>query len=865
MNDSNPSKYWLKFFRWFCNPDYVEDIEGDLLERFEKRVAAGENGKTLFGKDVLLLFRPSIIKKFEGTTKHNYYGMHKHYLKIAFRNLIRQKNVAFINISGLVLGLLVTLMIGLWVGDELSWNKDNENYERVVRVMQKRVFNEDLKVIRGIPHPLARELQEKYNDVFEHAVLSTYYWDVLISKEEDAVSITGVLMQSAAPYVMSLKMINGSRDGLKEEAAILLSENSAQALFGDSDPMNQTVNINDNLNMIVRGIYQDIPSTSSFKGIDFIGSWDFYATSNDWMQESIRQANWEYNSNQLFATIAANTSIDAINEKIETITNDHLPDDAKNDKNAVFLHPMKDWHLRSSWQNGVQSGGGIMYVRWFSLIGLLVLFLACINFMNLSTAQSIRRAKEVGIRKSIGSVRNQLVAQFMTESTLLVFLSFLIATGLSFLITPYFNQLTDKQISVPFDTWQYWVNGLVLVLVVGILAGSYPALYLSSFRPIQVLKGTYQSNLSATIFRKTMVVFQFTISIALIVGTIVIAQQIDHATNRPLGYDGESTISIAMSSTEYLEDELLRSGAIVHLAESSNPLTETWMMNNDFAWVGKDPAYTPMFNTIYVSHDFGKTINWEITEGRDFNPAFSSDSSAVVLNETAARTMGMDNPVGVDIKWQGNTYKVVGVVEDLLSDSPFRNTGPSLYFFIPEHFRNFTLIRLNDQLSKTEAISKVTNIYEEIHPNVPFEFEFVSDAHERKFRSIQRIASLSNVFSSFAIIISCLGLFGLASFMVEQRTKEIGIRKVLGASVLTLWRLVSKEFVLLVFISSLVAIPISTIALDNWLESYEYRIELDWRIFVLTAVGALVLTIATVSLKSVGVAKLNPAKTLKDE
>ncbi|MEO9869608.1 FtsX-like permease family protein [Ekhidna sp.] len=854
-----PPKYPLRFFRWFCDPDYVEDIEGDLLERFEKRPST-----LRFGIEVLKLFRPGIIRKLEGTRKLNYYDMLKHDLKIAFRNLKRQKSISFINISGLVLGLLVTLMIGLWVEDELSWDKDNENYDRVVRVMQKRVFNEDLAVTRAVPHPLATTLSKTYDDVFDHVVLSSFYYDVLITQGEDAVNMTGVLMQSAAPHVMSLEMISGSRNGLKEEAAILLSKSSALALFGDSDPMNQMVNMND-LGMIVRGVYEDIPRTSRFNGIGFIASLDFYLTNNDWMREKAEQADWDSNIYQIFATTAENVAIETTNEKIQTLINDHLPDGKKNEKNTVFLHPMKDWHLKSSWNNGVQSGGGIQYVRWFSLIGLLVLFLACINFMNLSTAQSIRRAKEVGIRKSLGSVRNQLVAQFMTESTLLVFLSFLVVTGISYLITPYFNHLTDKQISVPLDTWQYWGYGLGTVLVVGILSGSYPALYLSSFRPIHVLKGTYQSHLSASIFRKAMVVFQFTISIALIIGTMVITRQIEHAVNRPLGYDGEGTISIAGNSTKLLEDELMRSGAIVHLAESSNPLTETWMMNNDFSWVGKDPTYTPMVNTIYVTHDFGKTINWETVEGRDFDQAFSSDSSAVILNETAARTMGIENPVGMDIKWQGNTYKVIGMVKDLLLDSPFKNNKPTFYFFILEHFRSFTLIRLNDQLAKVEAINRVAEVYEKVHPNVPFEFEFIRDEHERKFRSINRISSLSGIFSSFAIIISCLGLFGLASFLVEQRTKEIGIRKVLGASVLTLWRLVSKEFVLLVLLSSLIAIPISIIALGNWLESYEYRIGLEWWVFVLAAMGALVLTITTVSLKSVGVAKLNPAKTLKDE
>ncbi len=858
MNSKIP-KWPLKFFRWFCDPEYLDDIEGDLLERFDKRQRKKEPARWLLLLDVLRLFRPGIIRKLEGSIKLNNYGMVKHNLKIALRNLMRQKSIAFINIGGLVLGLMVTLMIAFWVQDELSWDKENENYDRVVRVMQNRVFNEEPLAIKAMPISLASELQENYDDVFDHVVLSSFYWDALLSTVEDAVNVTGVRIQEGGPHVMSLNMISGSRDVLAEEAAIMLSESTTYALFGDEDPIGKTVRINEE-SMIVMGVYEDLPNTSSFRRVGFLAK-----------QENDQQANWESNNQQIFAIVSEHSSIQSINERIRTTINDHLPDERKNERNAVFLHPMADWHLRSSWENGVQTGGAITYVRWFGLIGLLVLFLACINFMNLSTAQSIRRAKEVGIRKSIGSVRHQLVTQFMTESTLLVFLSFLVAIILSQAIIPYFNQLTGKEIVIPFDTWQFWVAGFICVLVVGILSGSYPAVYLYSFRPIQVLKGTYQSRMSAKIFRKVMVIFQFTISIALIIGTMVIVQQINHAVNRPLGYDGERVISVAMSSQEHyskntiIEEELINSGAAVQYAESFNPLTEVWMMNNDFIWVGKDPNYTPMINTLYVSPNFGKTVNWEITAGRDFNKALATDSSTLILNETAARTIGVENPIGSNINWQGNTYKIVGVVKDLLNDSPFREVGPTFYFFGDEGNSNYSLIKLNEELSPLEAVNMVSEVYERLIPNVPFEFEFVSVAHERNFRSIERISSLSTLFSSFAIIISCLGLFGLASFMVEQRTKEIGIRKVLGASAPHLWRLISQEFIILVLISSLVAIPISLFTLRGWLEGYEYRIDLQWWVFVIACFAALTLTLATTSFKSLATIKLNPAHTLKDE
>ncbi|MGB3466076.1 MAG: ABC transporter permease [Cyclobacteriaceae bacterium] len=850
-----------RLFQWYCNPLLEEQILGDLQEQFEEdaETYGVTRAKWRFTWSVIRFFRPGIIKNYKGIENRNNYDMLRHNLKIAFRNLSKQKSIAIINIGGLVLGLLVTLMIGLWVENELSWDKDNENYDRVVRVMQKRVFDEDPRVIRALPASLSAELSEKYADVFDQVVLSSFYWEALITNEDDAINVTGAVTQAGAPHVMSLRMISGSRDGLNEEASILLSESSARALFGEGDPMNQTVRLNDR-NVIIHGVYEDFPGTSSFRRVDFIANTENHA-----------QTNWSSNTHQIFATISANASLEDINEKIKHIVNDHLPENRQNAKNEVFLHPMKDWHLRSSWKNGVQSGGNIIYVQWFGLIGLLVLFLACINFMNLSTAQSVRRAKEVGIRKSIGSVRHQLVIQFMTESILLVFISFLIVTGFSYLLIPYFNHLVNKEISIPLDTWRYWSYGLALVFGVGILAGSYPSLYLSSFRPIQVLKGTYQNHLSAVFFRKGMVVFQFTISIALIIGTMVIAQQIDHAVNRPLGYDNEGTITVAMSSSDHhdksevIENELIRSGAIAHYAESFNPLTEVWMMNHDFEWAGKDPAFTPMINTLYVSPNFGNTIKWEIMEGRDFNQALATDSSALIINETAARTLGIADPVGLALDWQENSYKVIGVVKDLLNDSPFKETGPTFYFYGGESRLNYSLIRLNDQLATTEAIDKVAEVYEKLIPNVPFEFEFVSEAYQQNFQTIQKISSLSSIFSSFAIIISCLGLFGLASFMVEQRTKEIGVRKVLGASVLQLWRLISQEFIVLVSISGAIAIPVALWTLRGWLESYEYRIDLQWWVFVTACMGAVVLTIATTSLKSLAVIRLNPARTLKDE
>jgi ABC-type antimicrobial peptide transport system permease subunit len=862
----SPSKYILKFFRWFCHPDYVEDIEGDLLERFEKRTSEKRAARWLFMLDVLKLFRPGIIRNFEGTKKLNYYGMFKHNLKVSYRNLLRRKSYAFINIGGLVLGLTIALLITLWIRDELSYNKMNDHYDQIARVIQNQTVNGRTYSVKAMPFPLHIELENMYGDDFEAIVPATWFGDYVLSKDETVITTRGGFMGSDAPELMSIQMLKGNRKGLAEESAVLISASTARALFGNGDPLGKIIKVHNQVDLNVTGVFEDIPTKSSFHGVTFIGNWGFYVAMTDWINKTA----WNDNSFQLFVQLSEHANLEAISEKITRIKYDNTPPEKRLYDTKVFLHPMKDWHLRSHWENGIQTGGAIQYVWWFGIIGAFVLLLACVNFMNLSTAQSIRRTKEVGVRKAIGTSRNQIALQFLTESMLIAFIAFLIASTVTFLVLPYFNILTNKEIVLQVWEPAFWLGGLGFAFVTGLISGSYPALYLSSFNAIQALKGTFQTALSAVFFRKTLVVFQFTISVILIIGTIIISEQINYAAERPLGYDYEGTISVEMTSDEHyaksdvLRNELLASDVVTHFTQSSAPLTEVWNENDGFSWEGMDPSFNPMFCTFFVNHSFGQTIDWNILSGRDFSFEYAGDSSAMIINEAALIYMQLDDPINKKIRWFKD-FRIIGVVKDLLVESPFSEVRPAVYVINPSDLVNFILVKLNPQIHTLKALEQVETIFEANLPKVPFDFKFVSDVHDKKSSEINRIATICQLFAVLAILISCLGLFGLTSFMVEQRSKEISIRKILGAPLFTLWQLLSREFITLVTISCAIAIPIAFFGSQEWLENYEYRTPIRWWVFLLSCLITLIITIFTISSRSIRVAKTNPAESLKDE
>ncbi len=561
-----------------------------------------------------------------------------------------------------------------------------------------------------------------------------------------------------------------------------------------------------------------------------------------------------------------NINFNKTTAKIKNIPKEHL----KDGNEEILLHPMNKWHLYSDFSNGKVAGGRIEFVWMFGIIGAFVLLLACINFMNLSTARSEKRAKEVGIRKAVGSLRQQLIGQFLSESILVAFLAFIFSILLVQLSLSFFNGLAGKEVSIPWSNTFFWITGLGFTLITGLIAGSYPALYLSGFQPVKVLKGTFRTGRLAALPRKVLVTVQFTVSIALIIGTIVIFRQIQFAKQRPVGYSKAGLISVPINTSEFsghyntLRNDLLKTGAVENMSESSSPTTSVGAALSGFEWKGKNPNSNPLFGAIGVTHDYGKTIGWQITQGRDFSRNFITDSGTMILNESAAKLISLKNPVGEMINYNGIDHKITGIVKDMLMESPYSSVSPTL-FIMDYNWANFITVRIKPDMNAHDALTAIEPVFKKYNPGSPFEYKFIDNEFAKKFEAEQHIGNLASFFAALAIFISCLGLFGMASFMAEQRVKEIGVRKVLGASVFNLWQLLSKGFVVMVLISILIATPIAYYFMHNWLQNYQYRTTLSWWIFAAAGFGALLITLLTVSFQSIKAAIANPVKSLKTE
>ncbi|WCT10898.1 ABC transporter permease [Mucilaginibacter jinjuensis] len=796
--------------------------------------------------------------------------MVRNYIKIAWRNLVKNKFSSLINIGGLAVGMAVAMLIGLWVWDELSFDKYHQNYNSVAIVMQNQTYNGDINTNKSVPVPLGAELQKNYSGDFKHIVMASQNWPHIVRVGDKNLFISGSFMQSGAPDMFSLKIIAGTASGLNDPSSILLSQASAKALFGNADPINKTILMDNKANFKVTGVYEYLPQNTTLHYIDlaFIAPWDYY-TANELSKGKL--TDWGDNSYRTYVQLAAHADINKVSAKIKDVKLKHLAKEDIRYKPQLFLHPMSKWHLYSQFKNGVIVGGKIQYVWLFGIVGIFVLLLACINFMNLSTARSEKRAKEVGIRKAIGSERGQLIIQFYCESVLIAVIAFVFALVMVSLTLPFFNQLADKNIVVLWDSPLFWLMGIGFSLFTGLVAGSYPALYLSSFKPVKVLKGTFKGGRFAAIPRQVLVVLQFSVSVILIIGTIIVFKQIEFAKNRPVGYSREGLVAIPLTVNdlhqhfEAMKTDLLQSGAVANVAESTSSTTHVSNNTAGFQWTGKAPELVDDFGVVGVTTDFGKTVGWQFTAGRDFSKTFATDSSGIVLNESAVKFMGLKNPVGETVKFWGADHKVIGVVKDMVMDSPYEPVKQTVFYFNKNNDPSFVNIKINPQLSTHDALTKIEAICKAYSPSSPFMYRFADEEYARKFEDEQRIGKLAGCFAGLAIFISCLGLFGMASFMAEQRTKEIGVRKVLGASVFSLWRLLSNDFVLLVLIALFIATPIAYYFMYGWLQHYNYHTVLSWWVFVVTGLGAVSITLLTVSYQSIKAALMNPVKSLRSE
>ena len=793
--------------------------------------------------------------------------MIKNYLKVAWRNLIKNKATSFINIGGLAVGMAVAILIGLWIWDELSFDKYHKNYDRVAIVMQNETFNGTVNTGTAVSLPFDAELRKSYGSDFKHIALSSWTNKHIFSAGDKNISFSGNFMGDEAPEIFSLNMFEGNGKGLKDRSSILISKSLAKALFGDANPVNKIVKLDNKDVFKISGVYEDLPANTTLHDVAFIGPWEYYINQPDNRRSP---TDWGDNSLFVYVQLADNTDMATVSAKIRDIKLNKMDKEDRKFNPLAFLQPMGKWHLYSEFKNGINTGGAIQYVWLFGIIGTFVLLLACINFMNLSTARSERRAKEVGIRKAIGSLRKQLIGQFFCESFLIAFLSFAISLGLVWVSLPWFNNVAGKEITMPLNNPLFLSAGIGFTFLTGVIAGSYPALYLSSFNPVSVLKGSFKAGRLASIPRKVLVVIQFTVSVILIIGTIVVFKQVQFAKNRPVGYSRAGLINIEVTNDDLhkhfaaLRSDLINSGAVIDMAEATSPTTGVYNNRGDVTWEQKDPSMTSFFGNINVTSEYGKTVGWQFTDGRDFDNSIMADSSALVLNQAAVKYMNLKNPLGEIIHVGKKDLTVIGVIKDMVMESPYEPVKQT-FFRIGRGALDNIIIRVNPQISAHEALSKIAAVCKTYSPSVPFSYKFADDDYARKFASEERVGKLANSFALLAIFISCIGMFGMASYMAEQKVKEIGVRKVLGASVFGLWRLMSKEFVVLVIIALLIAMPIAYNFMNSWLQHYTYRTPLSWWVFAATCFGALFITLLTVSYQSIKAALANPVKSLRSE
>jgi putative ABC transport system permease protein len=786
--------------------------------------------------------------------------MLKNYFKIAWRNILRSKGYALINIGGLGIGMASAILILLWIQNEVSMDREHPKSDRIYRMYNRDTFSGEPWVWGTTPKIMGPTLQKDYPEV-EQAVRINHA-NFHFTVDDNKTNESGRFVDPEFLDVLDFPTIAGDRStALTDPYSMVVTEDFAKKLFGTEMAVGNSVRIDSADIFRVTAVLENIPNNTRFKS-DFFLSWE-YMKKLGWDDEY-----WGNNSVETYVLLAENASHEAFNEKVRTISQSHTNGETTSE---VFGYPLTQVHLYGKSENGKLVAGRVVTVRMFGFIAAFILVIACINFMNLSTARSEKRAKEVGLRKAVGAARSSLILQFIAESTLIALISGLFGLLIVQLVLPSFNTLVGKQLYLPYASVVFWMEFIGFIVLSGLLAGSYPAFFLSAFSPVKVLKGTFQSAASAVNPRKVLVVLQFSFAIVLIVSTIIIQRQINHAQNRELGYNKDNLIYLFIQGDvgkhySAIKQSLLGSGAVEAVTKSMSPITQRYSDGWGYSWEGSTPEDEKLdFIRLSSDADFMKVMGTELVEGRDIDiHQFPSDSTAILLNETAVRRMRFENPLGQVVSDGEDNYTVVGVIRDFIFESPYDPVNP-LMVFGPSSWFNVVHIRLNADRPVAENIATVQTIFEEFNPEFPFEYNFVDEQYAKKFDDTARTAKLSMLFTFLTIVISCLGLFGLSTYMAANRLKEIGVRKVLGASVAGISLLLSKDFLKLVGIAFLISVPIAWYIMAQWLKDFDYSVGIEWWVFVATGLVTMVIAVCTVSFQSIKAALTNPATTLKSE
>ncbi|MFD2933666.1 ABC transporter permease [Spirosoma flavum] len=872
-----PPRWAQRILENFGDPNTLEETQGDLLELYANwvRTAGERKARWRYVASVLKLLRPLAKPTLSAPYSTPFSlspDMIRNYFKIAWRNLVRNKGFSSINIVGLALGMACSLLILLWVQDERSVDGFHANGKQLYQVYERQQYDGKIEADYLTQGLLADELKRVIPEV-QYASSMEWNNPVTFEAGDKINKMEGTFAGADFFKMFSYPLLQGTPEtALNAPNGIAISRKMANQFFGSPEKaIGQQIRYENKDDLQVTAVFENLPANSS-QQFDFLRPWEAYIKVNEWV------SNW--NNTNPFTLLQLRPEADPV--KVEAKIKDFIYRYKAKDKRFITelgLQSYSEKYLHSTFKNGYLDGGRIEYVRLFSFVAIFILLIACINFMNLATARSTKRAKEVGVRKVVGAVRSALVGQFVGEAMLLTFFSICIAVSLVALILPSFSILTGKHLFLPVSQPIFWATLLGLFVLTGFVAGSYPALFLSSQSPIRVLKGSLRFGAGATTFRKGLVVFQFVLSVMLIIGMIVMYRQTDYVQTKNLGYNRENLIYIPLEGDlakkySLFKEEAGKMSGVLSISQMRGTPTIIAHHNGDFTWPGKDPNVATSFADTPVGYDFVKTMNLIVKEGRDFSKAFGTDSVGFLVNETALAKIGYKNrnhtnglagsPIGQPLIWGKKQGVIIGVLKDFHFNSMHQTIEPLIMRLDEKRQWGTILVRIEAGKTK-EALTSLENVCKELNPKFPFTYQFSDQEYAKLYRSEQVVSQLANYFACLAIFISCLGLFGLATFTAEQRTKEIGVRKVLGASIGSVVTLLSTDFLKLVLIAIIIASPIAWYTMNKWLQGFAYKIDLAWWMFGLAGLLAVSIALLTISFQSIKAALMNPVKSLRSE
>lgn len=786
-------------------------------------------------------------------------------LKSAWRRLWKHQGYSAINILGLTVGLAVAILSGLWVQYQSAFDKFHTNGDHIYQAVQNFTpTGEEMSTHPAMPLPFVKIFREETPGI-KHVAVTGWGYPGVLGVGEMKLRRRGIYTEPSFLQMFTFPLLQGDlKEALNAPNQIVLSESLAKELFGEADPMGQTINVDNEVDLQVSGVLADVPDQSTID-FEFLLPWSLKLQREDWVKDA--QTNWGNSSFQIYFETEIGADVEAIKALHTGLFAEHEP----NSTSELNAHSLSQWHLYNDFEHGVPVTGRIRYVKLFGIIGIMVLLIACINFVNITTARAEKRSKEVGVRKAIGAQRASLMIQFLGESALTLVVSMGGALLLVQLLLPSFNGLVEAALAIPWTMPEFWLSLLGVLILCTLLAGSYPAFFLTRFEARAALQRSFQIGRGRHMWsRRALVATQFAVSIALIAGSLVVHQQVRFAQERDRGYNQERLFSVPNTLTldpkyETVRTELLATGLLERASATGSPVTEVWSNMGGIQWPGRMEDEQLAFAFIAVSDNYFETLEIPMTEGRPFDQQrHGLDTAAMIVNEAAVRRMNLEDPLATQLEWNDADFQIIGVAKDMIMETPFEPVRPTVFILNP-NWRSFYLLRLREGTDTEQALTRIGAIFEEHDPNTPFSYEFVEDAYRDKLSNTNFVGTVALLFAGLAIFLSALGLLGLAVYLAERRAKEISVRKILGASIAQLWLLLSQEFIWLIVLGGLIAIPLGAYFLQGWLDNFTYRIDLPWWMFGVAAGIALTVALATISVQSIKAALVNPATRLRDE